>query len=181
MNKNVVQVHNTLLAGNVSKYLVHQSLKRGGGVAETEWEDFKLPQALAGDEGSLGSSLRSEGDLPISTAQVQRRKLGRPCHCVEGLINAWEGVGVLFGHFVKGSVIHTEPPIIFQLFRDHNDWGGPGAGGGLDESNLLHLSEGFVRFHLLGQREASRSHPDGLRISSVDVVLDKLCPAHIFL
>lgn len=59
-------------------------------------------------------------------------------------------VGVGRGHFIKGSEIYTKPPVLFQLFGDHDNWRGPGAHGGFNEPSLLHFSDGFVCHSLLG-------------------------------
>ena len=55
MYQDILQIYNTLSAGNISQHLVDQPLERGGSIAEAKWEDLKLPQTSIGDEGSFGS------------------------------------------------------------------------------------------------------------------------------
>ncbi len=91
MDKDVVSIHNTLVLGDVSKHLVHQSLKRGSGIAETKREDFKWAQAPAGDEGRVwpqergapanscyaGLEWRSRKTMPLFRGPRQCAGVGR--------------------------------------------------------------------------------------------------------
>lgn len=65
MDKDVIQVDDTLLAGNSSQNSVHQSLKSCRGITEAKGKDVELLQAPTGDESSFWSGIQGKGHLPV--------------------------------------------------------------------------------------------------------------------
>ena len=60
----------------IAAYSVHESLKRLGGILQPEGGPHELPQAERCDHSGLGDVSRSDGDLVISTDQVD---FGKNC------------------------------------------------------------------------------------------------------
>ena len=91
-----------------SQDTVHESLKRGWGIAQTKWHHVELKESLRGANCCLLSVLRLHLYLPVTTKQVKGGEDTRPRERVQGLIDPGDGVGILPGHTVELAVVNTE-------------------------------------------------------------------------
>ena len=95
MGSDVIEVQKTHLPRQATQNPFHQPLKRGRGIAKPEGHDSELVKPTPGGERCFGSVSNIHFDLTIASRKIKGAKPTGARQGVDGIIYAWEWLGVL--------------------------------------------------------------------------------------
>ena len=105
-DQNIINVDGA--EGEVTKNVVHHSLKGGPGIVEAEVGVIKSVCTKGGDDGGLWNVSGIHGNLIVTLQEVQLRKYLCPMKIGHDISEVWEGVVIWLGHHVESPVVAAE-------------------------------------------------------------------------
>ena len=107
-DEDVVQVYNHEFVKDIGENAVHEALKGGGSVGETEVHDQEIEGAVAGAEGSLPFVARSNSNKVVSTTEVNLCKHCGAAKAIEKVRNEREWIPIFLCHRIEAVPIDTQ-------------------------------------------------------------------------
>jgi hypothetical protein len=102
------------------KYLVHEVHEVSRCIHQPKRHHCILIQSISCTEGCLRYVLFSNFNLMVTRSQVDLQKDTCSFHLVRKILDPWERILILNGHFIHGPVIHTHMLcFVFLVYKQH--------------------------------------------------------------
>lgn len=97
---------------------VYHALEHARRMAQAEWHNVEIIEAVGGNECGLSIIALGNGNPPITTPEIQRVKVRRSLQRAQHVIHPWLKIDVLVCHLVKSEIINAEAQCSVFLFQN---------------------------------------------------------------
>jgi len=108
VDEDVIKIHDHKPTKMRTEDVIHQGLECGRCICETKGEHNKLIEAIPSAERRLGDVLLLDADLVVARAEVNLGEETCTMEAIQEVVDAGDGVPVLDGDLVEGTVVHTQ-------------------------------------------------------------------------
>jgi len=141
-DKYIVEIYNDELVRHIREYIVHEVLKRRGGIGHAEGHYKVLERAVAGAERGFPLIALADSDIVVASAEVDFGVDFRVAEAIEEVTYEWEWVLIPFGDGVQVSVVDAEAEGAVFLLREE-DWSAGWGVRGTNKTFSQHVLEIF--------------------------------------